>query len=37
MGDTRLRISLNAQQASDGLDYTFYASPALGALHPDIG
>ena len=37
MGDTRLRVSLNAQQASDGLGYTFYASPALGALHPDNG
>ena len=36
-GATRLRVSLNAQQASAGLDYIFYASPGLGALHPDNG
>ena len=36
-GDTRLRVSLNAQQASGGLGYTFYAPPVLGALHPDNG
>ena len=27
----------NPIQASDGLGYTFYASPALGALRPDNG
>jgi hypothetical protein len=37
LGDTRLRVSLNAQQASGGLAYAFYASPGLGALHPDNG
>lgn len=36
-GDTRLRIALNAQQASGGLDYAYYEHAALWALYPDNG
>ena len=36
-GATRLQVALNAQQVSDGFNFTFYAAPTLKQVLPDNG